>query len=253
MRGAAIAEAASGGGQGAFAEAARSDCVATTKTGTPRFARRARHLAWSGSKPAAGSTSSSATSQSSVARVGGVAHRDVERLRAGVEARRVQQQDLRVVAGDDAEQLRARRLRLRCDDRDLLAEQPVQQRRLAGVRKPEQRDDAAAVRRCRAVPVGASLVNCAPPDRDSAASAAARSAARLVRPRPAPAGLAAEPDLDHEARLVVLDAAVRHRAVARRRAAIGVRPLLEARLRIGRERIASRGSAARRRAAARAP
>jgi hypothetical protein len=56
---------------------------------------------------------------------------------------------------------------------------------------------------------------------------------------PAP-GVTREPDLDHEALLVVLDPAVRHTRVAGRRAARLVRPLLEARLRIRREGCSSR-------------
>ncbi len=58
------------------------------------------------------------------------------------DARRVDQQDLRLALDRDAHQPRARGLRLGADDRDLLADQRIDQRRLAGVRRADHGDEA---------------------------------------------------------------------------------------------------------------
>ena len=62
------------------------------------------------------------------------------------DARRVDEHDLRVVVRGDAAHDGARRLHLVRDDRHLGADQPVDQRRLAGVGRADQRDEAGAGR-----------------------------------------------------------------------------------------------------------
>ena len=57
------------------------------------------------------------------------------------DARRVDQQDLRVALDRDAHQPRARGLRLGADDRDLLADQRIDQGRLAGVGRADHGDE----------------------------------------------------------------------------------------------------------------
>ena len=87
----------------------------------------------------------------------------------------------------------ARGLRLGRDDRHLAAGQRIHQRRLAGIRRADHGDQAAArrpgVRAAVLGGVGQVLVlvhvRCSP---KSQASAAACSAARLVAPRPPPRG-----------------------------------------------------------------
>ena len=56
-----------------------------------------------------------------------------------------------VAVGGDAEQAAARRLHLRRDDGELLADEPIEQRRFAGVGRADQRDIAAACRTIRRV------------------------------------------------------------------------------------------------------
>src|SRR5690606_8162499 len=48
----------------------------------------------------------------------------------------------------DAQNAMTRRLRLGCDDADLLAQQSVEQRRLADVRSADDRREATPIRRC---------------------------------------------------------------------------------------------------------
>src|SRR5260221_13268083 len=58
--------------------------------------------------------------------------------------RRIDEDELRRAFHDDTEDAGARRLHLGRDDRDLGAHELVEQRRLAGIRRPDQRDIAAA-------------------------------------------------------------------------------------------------------------
>ena len=74
-------------------------------------------------------------------------HRPVEPAPRRKDAGRIHIDDLRRALDCDAEQPVARRLRLRCDDRQLMADEPVEQGRLAGIRRPDQRDIAATRRR----------------------------------------------------------------------------------------------------------
>ena len=79
----------------------------------------------------------------------GAVHVTVHRApRAGVQARRVDEDHLRVGPRQDAEDAMARRLRLRADDADLATEQRIQQRRLADVRPADDRGEAAAMPCC---------------------------------------------------------------------------------------------------------
>ena len=75
---------------------------------------------------------------------GGRDHRAVEAAARLENAGRIDEDQLRRAGERDAEQPRARRLHLRRDDRQLAADELVQQRRFAGVRRPDQRDIAAA-------------------------------------------------------------------------------------------------------------
>ena len=77
---------------------------------------------------------------------GGGDHRAVEAALRREEAGRVDEDDLGLAAHHDAAHGRARRLRLAGDDRHLLADERVDQRRLAGVRRADQGDEAAAGR-----------------------------------------------------------------------------------------------------------
>ena len=74
-------------------------------------------------------------------------HAAVKQVAGLMNARRVHQNDLAFGARDDALNLIARRLRLVRHGRDLLADEPIQERGLARVRSPDQRDIAAAIRR----------------------------------------------------------------------------------------------------------
>ena len=78
----------------------------------------------------------------------GLDHRPVEPAVGGEDARRVDQQDLRVAFDRDAHQPRAGGLRLGADDRDLLPDQRIDQRRLARVGRAEHGDEAAALAHC---------------------------------------------------------------------------------------------------------
>ena len=88
----------------------------------------------------------------------------------------------------DAADQRARGLHLVRDDGDLGADQRVEQRRLAGIGRADQRDEAAARVACWLY--GVSHQACPPttPTRVSMAAAAACSAARLDEPMPSAGG-----------------------------------------------------------------
>ena len=73
-------------------------------------------------------------------------HRPVEPAARSENAGRVDVDELRIAFDRDAEKARARRLRLGRDDRQLAANQPVQQGRLAGIGGADQRDITAARR-----------------------------------------------------------------------------------------------------------
>ncbi len=75
---------------------------------------------------------------------GGGDHRPVEPPLRRKQSGRVDEHDLRLALGDDAAHDRARRLGLAGDDRDLFADERVDQGRLAGVGRADQRDEAAA-------------------------------------------------------------------------------------------------------------
>ena len=94
--------------------------------------------------PRSASISTSTTSASLAPPQAVVDHRLVEPAARLEDARRVDEDDLRVVVRGDAAHDGARRLHLVGDDRDLRADQPVDQRRLAGVRRADQRDEAGA-------------------------------------------------------------------------------------------------------------
>src|SRR3984957_6975739 len=98
---------------------------------------------------------------------GGGDHRPVEAALGREQAGRVDEHDLRLAPGQDATHDRAGGLRLAGDDRDFLADQRVDQRRLAGVGRADDRDEPASGR--------AQL----PPQRSRKACAAACSAARF--------------------------------------------------------------------------
>ena len=70
-------------------------------------------------------------------------HRPVEAAFGREDAGGIDQQYLRVTLDRDAEQAGARGLRLRADDRDLLADQAVDQRRLARVGRADDGDQPA--------------------------------------------------------------------------------------------------------------
>jgi hypothetical protein len=99
----------------------------------------------------------------------------VQRAGVVVQSGRVEEQQLRARPVLDPEDPAARGLRLGAHDRELLAEDRVQERRLARVRPPEDRDRARAVH-----------AHLSSARRASAAAAAARSASRLLRPVPVP-------------------------------------------------------------------
>ena len=103
-------------------------------------------------------------------------------------ARRVHQQDLAVAARQDAEDAKPRGLRLRRHDRQPGARQPIEQRRLSGVRRPDDRHEAAA-RGHRATPRSPTPCSPTPCRRASAASC---SAARLLPAVPVPLNSPAE-------------------------------------------------------------
>ena len=118
----------------------------------------------------------------------GVDHADVEAVQRAVDARRVDEDHLRLRRRLDAEDPGPRRLRLVRDDGDLGLDEGVQQRRLAGVGPADERDvaalhDSAAVTRPPR-PCGAG----GPCGRGGARLRALRPRRRRCRPsRPAPA------------------------------------------------------------------
>src|SRR5262245_46999429 len=82
-----------------------------------------------------------------VPRLLGLAVQDrVQRARAVVQSRRVDEEQLRIGCVLDAEDAAARGLRLVADDRELLAEDRVHERRLPGVGSAEDRGDASPMR-----------------------------------------------------------------------------------------------------------
>src|SRR3970282_3031561 len=99
---------------------------------------------------------------------------------AGLKAGRVDERHLAALGMQDAEQQVARRLRARRDDRKLLAQEPVEQARFAGIGAADEADAAAAERGHA-------------PSRLSSASAACCSAAR--REAPLPRACTASPSL----------------------------------------------------------
>ena len=99
---------------------------------------------------------------------GGGDHRPVEAALGREQAGRVDEHDLRLALGQDAAHGRAGRLRLAGDDRHLLADEGVDQRRFSRVRRADERDEAAS-----------GLAHVAAPQRSRKACAAACSAARF--------------------------------------------------------------------------
>ena len=73
---------------------------------------------------------------------GGGHHRAVEPALRLEDAGRVDEDDLRLALDGDAAHQRPRRLHLARDDRDLGADERVEQRRLAGIRRADQGDEA---------------------------------------------------------------------------------------------------------------
>ena len=102
-------------------------------------------------------------------------------------SRRVDKDQLRDPAHRDAADQRARGLNFARDDRDFRADQCVEQSRLAGIGRADQRDKAAARSRLRAK-CQASSLSAATPTRSSMAAAADCSAARLDEPTPSAGG-----------------------------------------------------------------
>ena len=109
-------------------------------------------------------------------------HGPVETAARGEDAGRVDEHELARALDGDAAQRHARRLHLVADDRDLGPDQRIDQGRLAGVGRTDDRDEAAAGlcprRRLTHRPVSHT------PSRTSSAVAAACSAARLFAPSP---------------------------------------------------------------------
>ena len=82
---------------------------------------------------------------------GGGDHRPVEAALGREQPGRVDEHDLRLASGQDAAHGRAGGLRLAGDDRDLLADQRIDEGRLAGVGRADDGDEPASGRRsCRA-------------------------------------------------------------------------------------------------------
>ena len=81
------------------------------------------------------------------ARPGRRYHRPVEAPTRSKDARCIDIDDLRSTFDGDAEQPGPRRLRLRRNDRELMADEAVEQGRLAGIRRADQRNIAAPRRR----------------------------------------------------------------------------------------------------------
>ena len=131
-------------------------------------------------------------------------HRAVEPALGRENAGRVDEDDLRLALDRDAAHLRARRLHLARDDRDLGADERVDQRRLAGVRarrpaptKPQRVEGASASLTYGSEP------SVSMPSRCRKDCAAACSAARFEVPAPDASSKPSTVDADLEARRVV--------------------------------------------------
>ena len=135
----------------------------------------------SSSMPLAASTTSTHLIGIAGPAPGRIHHRPVEPPARREDAGRVDEHELAGAHDGDAAQRRARRLHLAVDDRDLGADQRIDQRRLAGVRRADHGDEAAAC--CRPLSQ-ASAPRFHTPSRASSAVAAACSAARLLAPSP---------------------------------------------------------------------
>ncbi len=151
------------------------------------------------------------------------------------DARRVDQDDLRVAVDGDAAHQRARRLHLVRDDGDLGADQRVEQRRLAGVGRADQRDETAA-RIGRRTGVCASVVllqrsstlssfdalagRASPPRR-------ACSAARLEPPSPSAGGRSGNSTATRNSGSWCGPVRVQFLAIGRRRQPARLRPFLQ--------------------------
>ena len=120
------------------------------------------------------------------------------RDRAGASARksrRVDEDDLRRAFDHDAAHGRARRLRLARNDGDFGADERIDQRRFAGVRRADQSDEAAGMSRSCAL-----ILSCR--HRAMKACAAACSAARLEDAEPCEGSKPSRRDLHRELRRV---------------------------------------------------
>ena len=157
---------------------------------------------------------------------GGRHHGAVEPPLRREDAGRVDQDDLRVVLDHDAADQRARGLHLARDDRDLGADQRVDQRRLADIGRADQRDEAAA--RVAAGTLSAVQLSLPPPtpSRSIITEAATFSAARLLPPTPSAGVQARQLDRDAELRIVMRPGAL-DLAIDRRRQALALRPFLQ--------------------------
>ena len=69
-----------------------------------------------------------------------------------VDARRIEEDDLRVLLGQDAEDTATRRLRLVAHDGDLLSNERVDQRGLADIRPPDHGGESGFMHTHRAIP-----------------------------------------------------------------------------------------------------
>ncbi len=158
----------------------------------------------------------------------------LSRRRFGLEdARRVDEDELARSLDGDAANGNARRLHLARHDRDLGADEGIDERRLAGVRRADDRHDAAA-------PSGAfgigSLAVSQPwspspmtPSRSRSAVAAACSAARFEAPSPRAGCLALYAHLGGEEWCVIGTRAL-DLDVVRQRETLALRPFLQSRL-----------------------
>ena len=165
---------------------------------------------------------------------GGRDHGAVEPPARREDAGRVDEDELRVAFDGDAAHDRPRRLHLRAHDRDLGADQRVDEGRFADVRRADDGDEPAAPIPGRSDRRGGLPVlahGASTPSRDNSAAAAACSAARLERPRPS-AGIELR-QLHRDAELrVVVRAGAGDLAIGRCRQAARLGPFLQRRLRI---------------------
>ena len=124
------------------------------------------------------------------------------------DAGRVDEDDLRVVVDGDAAHDGARRLHLVGDDRHLGADQLVDQRRLAGIGRADQGDEAGAGRQASRASASSSVMTprflrLQTPSRSRIAVAAACSACALGAADAGRRREAADLDADGEERLVI--------------------------------------------------